>query len=434
MSWTEEVVSRSGLFDSITGISDDSVLSVASLSLNDNDEELDSEIDYKKIEKYDLTQAFLHVQNIKKCTDQLKILPKRPLFPPNTPGVYMYIINGNTTGCISDVYPDALQPWKQPRYYDVGMSKNPDGTYHAVQRPKKPQEYTGRLMQADHEKYPISKKVISATSTAIKKPLTGTFVVLIYEVKAAFELPDKPKTPPMSKTVVAEAKSLLYHNTAKGTLNHIMDNYFMGDDPSMIPTVKQLENIASNMEDRTPVRPQGAPRHENREFISKMIQDNIFVKAHHITPITERILCYTDASLALLEKSLLPKNVLVNLAREASTIKNSGLTMRLENAKRIIGLKDYEDLLKASIFSIDTTFLLSRLYVTIMMFTAPHIFNDDNEPAKFVGAIMLHKHKGKEDYEWMATELNKVIKSNGKFARSWIRDMDHSLDAFKSLI
>uniref|UniRef100_A0A914P4L2 Uncharacterized protein n=1 Tax=Panagrolaimus davidi TaxID=227884 RepID=A0A914P4L2_9BILA len=365
-------------------ISNDSIASVHSLILNDNGPRKD----YQLMENFDLTKALLFVFNIDDCSSKVTILPKRPYFPPTSPGVYIFVINGSTTSSINDVYPDALTNWKQRRYYDVGISKDTNGAYYSSQRPQKPHDYSGRIMQVENDTYPVKMKVISSTSTTVKKPTAGTFVVVVYEITKQYELPEKPRTPPLNKDIIATAQQLLHHNTAKGVLNDIMDSNFMGTDATMLPNIKQLENIASRMPDRTPVRPQGAPRHENRELISKMVKDNVFIKAHHITPTTERILLCADASLSLLIKCLVPKTILVNLARGAQTIKNSGLTMQYESAKKYIESKDYLNLLKSSIFSVDTTFLMSRLYVTIMMFTAPHILNDLNEPAKFVGPIM----------------------------------------------
>lgn len=342
------------------------------------------------------------------------------------------MVSGNTIANIHDVYSDGLKNWGQQRYYDVGMEKLENGNYSAATRSKK-NEFTGRIMQVNHELMDISKKILSATSTNCKIPGNQTYVAIIYIVRKAFDLPSIPNPPRLKASTSALAENLLHKYTAQGALDVIMQQNFMGNDVNMLPTKNQLEDKARRMEDRKPIKKQGAPKKENREIISKLIHEGHFVRSHYITSETERFLLLTHASQSLLEKSTLSRSVVVSLADEANKLRNHSEQERLEFAKKLINTKQYVDLQKAGMCFVDTTFTVSRLYLTIILFTTYHILNEDNEPAIFFGPMMLHKHKGAADYKWMVDELNLILKVDGRLMRSLNKDGDFALEAFREL-
>jgi hypothetical protein len=276
------------------------------------------------------------------------------------------VVSGNTIANIHDVYSDGLKNWGQQRYYDVGMEKLANGNYSAATRSKK-NEFTGRIMQVNHELMDISKKILSATSTNCKIPGNETYVAIIYIVRKAFDLPSIPNPPRLKASTSALAENLLHKYTAQGALDVIMQQNFMGNDVNMMPTKNQLEDKARRMEDRKPIKKQGAPKKENREIISKWIHEGHFVRSHYITSETERFLLFTRASQSLFEKSTLSRSVVVSLADEANKLRNRSEQERLEFAKKLINTKQYVDLQKAGMCFVDTTFTVSRLYLTIIL-------------------------------------------------------------------
>uniref|UniRef100_A0A914QHT2 Uncharacterized protein n=1 Tax=Panagrolaimus davidi TaxID=227884 RepID=A0A914QHT2_9BILA len=327
---------------------------------------------FTKIDKHDLTQCCKNVCNIECDTE--RILTKIPYGPPGTseqnkfvkvqPGIYKCIIDGRFISNVNDISYDGLAPWndisqnKTSHTDQIGLFKEGSG-YKAVTKKKEGAEKIIKQKYSKHFQYPIARKIYSLTTTLDNVPTDGSNVVIIYVVSKEFTyVPSK-----QSRLLPSKAGEVAYElrtNTPKTVVSIVNRNAgFMGD--SRPVTRKQVEAKARNDPTRKPVTKKGRPKFERSDVIEALLEEGYFVQARYKTPTDERIFLSNDTSLGLMIHSMLPKAVVLNFVRQVNYIKTLPKEQRLQELKKLIESKQYEDLSMSAVCSADSTFRLSRL-------------------------------------------------------------------------
>ncbi len=398
----------------------------------------------------------------------VEVLNYVPFKPPEKVGIYMAIVNGAMIKKVDDTYSDAIwskskeeKQKKEQADVDEEVEESEGDTgkkktracyrhYYSMELLHQNETYSGdritlrkpskggrmaRQVVATHPVYKeITKYIYSATTVHQKTPLRGTFVVYVYIITTDFDLPSQDK-PRLAQSVSAEIKLELQHTAPQDALHsyNSKNGNFMSSDPRMLPTISQVRNVARHDKSRNPPTTRGVPENEDPMVLMRLINENVFLKFWETGP-EERMICFYDANISLLERCLLPKNIVQTLATNVYQLKNTG-NLRNQKFTELVATPYYKEYERAANLQVDTTFDMARHYVTILTCTALHLLNQKRAPATFIVAIMLHARRRREDFEFMVQKLNQKLKVKKctLIARSLITDDDACLDAFEEM-
>jgi hypothetical protein len=159
-----------------------------------------------------------------------------------------------------------------------------------------------------------------------------------------------------------------------------------------------------------------------------MADDKRFVMEFSKSGEDIKIFCGIKAAFSMMQSSLITAATANELTKELEKALKLPPNLRYEKLKEIVNNEKYKSILKTCCFYLDTTFNVSELYLTILLFSSPFLTRKDGTPVCIIGGIMLSSKKDLLSYEWMGLQLNKYVPSNGRFARSLTTDADLSLD------
>uniref|UniRef100_A0A914YCG6 SWIM-type domain-containing protein n=1 Tax=Panagrolaimus superbus TaxID=310955 RepID=A0A914YCG6_9BILA len=354
-------------------------------------------------------------------------------------GVYKCVIDGRFIPNINNLSYDSLAPWndistnRTSHTYNVGLFKV-GNVYKAVTKKTEGAEKIIKQKYSKHCKFPVIRKIFSSSTIYDSVPSVASNAVIVYVVLKEFIF-TPTKSSRLLPSKAAEIGHELQTKTPKAVVSIVNGNSgFMGD--SRPVTRKQVEAKARNTPTRQAITNKGRPKFERSDVIEALIDEGYFAQARYKTSTDERIFLANDASLALMVHSMLPKAVVLNFVRQVNHIKTLPKEQRLNAIKKLAQSKEYDELLKSAICSGDTTFKLSRLFVTPLTFTTNHLKSSStNQPSTQIACIMLSEHLTFADYAWMADQLENRCKKlnlslNSKSAWSFISDADPALDAF----
>uniref|UniRef100_A0A914YVV1 SWIM-type domain-containing protein n=1 Tax=Panagrolaimus superbus TaxID=310955 RepID=A0A914YVV1_9BILA len=409
---------------------DDLVNSLSSLEVSDHDDDA-----FVRIEKHDHL-LFKHVFNVENCNENIKILNKIPLTPPNDQGTYFCLVDGNTVPLILTAYCDRLNPWssskKKPHYNDCCLIQSNNGwKFHKSL--KDDAHYFGNVYTAIHPNpnFDVKKWVYSATFKKEKTPAKDSKIVIVYEVKKSFEMPPMPVNLRLQENISAELRPLLKTGSAKQALNKFNENgNVMKNDITRLITYSQVQRLGNRMSDRQTGFNQGRPIEENETKFQKLVSDANFVKDSAKGDGYERYFCSTDSALALFEHELFPVDILKNRVKQIEILDSNTSNTRYEKFAEFINTEQYKNDAKCGILMADETYNLGRLVLTVVNYISRN-FLSKNGPAPFTVAYMLSKGKSKDDFKWMAHCLAKRIQSNGKVVIAYGSDGALALDGIE---
>uniref|UniRef100_A0A914QY15 SWIM-type domain-containing protein n=1 Tax=Panagrolaimus davidi TaxID=227884 RepID=A0A914QY15_9BILA len=410
---------------------------------NDNLDGNEEQIYYpKRVEKNLTSQDLLKIAlNIESRPDCESVFP--PLKLSDKEGYYLTVVSAETLKNIGDIFStDMPSPWnsktsRAKQYFITYEVENEDVVkYERVKAADKDNFATYCFeYQARHPIFTkLTKKIVAILQPHNKKPIEGTKVAIFYHLEEdcadIYECCDKESfTPRLGPSNSAAIKALTKTKTPRNAvMSHNQTNSIVS---GLYPAVteKQAQNVAGHDIHREAITNKGVKAKINFDTIHKLAQNQQFVLEYGTSGGDMNIFCACKASLGMMRASTVTIHVVHKLVNQVEEALKLPSDERYAKLNEIVSSPAYQELKDTGIALIDTTFNLCCLYLTILMFSSPHLLRD-GRPASFTGCYFLSSKKDATTYESMANYIDKWVGACDKIFRALITDADAALDSF----